>query len=78
MVAGVGGRPRSSEHRIRRGGANTGFRFSLAGTTRTSFTHSLGTLRKLNLVQGTRGMYRIRLEALEEFLETSAWNGEGL
>jgi CRP-like cAMP-binding protein len=42
---------------------------AMCGTTRVSVTHSLGELRNLGLVQGTRGRYRVNLKALEDWLE---------
>jgi CRP-like cAMP-binding protein len=46
---------------------------ALCGTTRVTITHSLGSLREQGLVEGTRGSYRIRLEALERYLEITPW-----
>lgn len=42
---------------------------SMCGTTRVTVTHTLGELRGLGLVDGTRGRYRVNLQALERWLE---------
>jgi CRP-like cAMP-binding protein len=46
---------------------------SIAGTTRVSFTQNMRILRELDLVQGTRGNYRVRVGALEHFLQEILW-----
>jgi CRP-like cAMP-binding protein len=46
---------------------------SIAGTTRVSFTQNMRILRELDLVQGTRGNYRIRVNALEHLLQDILW-----
>jgi CRP/FNR family transcriptional regulator, cyclic AMP receptor protein len=46
---------------------------SIAGTTRVSFTQNMRILRELDLVQGTRGSYRVRVNALEHFLHDILW-----
>lgn len=46
---------------------------SIAGTTRVSFTQNMRILRELDLVQGTRGNYRVRENALEHFLQEILW-----
>ncbi|GIW24373.1 Crp/Fnr family transcriptional regulator [Meiothermus sp.] len=42
---------------------------AMCGTTRVTVTHTLGELRSLGLVEGTRGRYRVKLKALEDWLE---------
>jgi CRP/FNR family transcriptional regulator, cyclic AMP receptor protein len=46
---------------------------SLVGTSRVSITQQLGMLRELDIVQGTRGRYRVRIEALHQLLENLVW-----
>jgi hypothetical protein len=43
------------------------------GTSRVSITQQLGILRELDIVQGTRGRYRVRIEALHQLLENLVW-----
>lgn len=42
---------------------------AMCGTTRVTVTNTLGELRNLRLVEGTRGRYRVNLKALERWLE---------
>lgn len=42
---------------------------AMCGTTRVTVTHTLGELRNLGLVKGTRGRYQVNLKALEAWLE---------
>ena len=42
---------------------------AMCGTTRVTVTNTLGELRNLGLVEGTRGRYRVNLKALERWLE---------
>lgn len=42
---------------------------AMCGITRVTVTHTLGELRNLGLVDGTRGRYRVNLKALERWLE---------
>lgn len=42
---------------------------AMCGTTRVTITNTLGELRNLGLVEGTRGRYRVNLKALERWLE---------
>ncbi|MCX8087647.1 MAG: Crp/Fnr family transcriptional regulator [Meiothermus ruber] len=42
---------------------------AMCGTTRVTVTNTLGELRNLGLVEGTRGRYRVNLKALEYWLE---------
>ncbi len=46
---------------------------AMSGSTRVTVTHTLGQLRDLGLVEGTRGRYRIRLEELEKMIEDLLW-----
>jgi CRP/FNR family transcriptional regulator, cyclic AMP receptor protein len=41
---------------------------SLVGTSRVSITQQLGMLRELDIVQGTRGRYRVRIGGVKETL----------
>lgn len=42
---------------------------AMCGTTRVTVTNTLGELRNLGMVEGTRGRYRVNLKALERWLE---------
>ncbi len=46
---------------------------AMSGSTRVTVTHTLGQLRDLGLVEGTRGRYRVKLEALEAMIEDLLW-----
>lgn len=42
---------------------------AICGSTRVTVTHTLGELRDLGFVEGTRGSYKVKLEALQHHLE---------
>jgi CRP-like cAMP-binding protein len=42
---------------------------AICGSTRVTVTHTLGELRDQGFVEGTRGSYRVRLQALEQHLQ---------
>jgi CRP-like cAMP-binding protein len=42
---------------------------AICGSTRVTVTHTLGELRDQGFVEGTRGSYRVKLEALQNHLE---------
>jgi CRP-like cAMP-binding protein len=46
---------------------------SLVGTSRVSVATQLSMLRQLDIVQGTRGRYRVRPNVLHQFLEDFVW-----
>ncbi len=46
---------------------------AMSGSTRVTVTNTLGQLRRLGLVEGTRGRYRVRLNELEATLEEMLW-----
>lgn len=46
---------------------------ALSGTTRVTVTHTLGQFREQGLLEGTRGVYRVQLEKLRDYLEAARW-----